>query len=84
MANVRFVVEAAFGSYPSSASYTWTKIHDTNGPVGYVRGLQWQRGLDDLIGRTQTGTGQVLLVAGVGLEIAGVAWSNRLVARVIR
>ena len=33
---------------------------------------------------TQTGTGQVLLVAGVGLEIAGVAWSNRLVARVIR
>jgi tight adherence protein B len=33
---------------------------------------------------TQTGTGQVLLAAGVGLEIAGVAWSNRLVARLIR
>jgi tight adherence protein B len=33
---------------------------------------------------TQTGIGQVLLVAGVGLEIAGVAWSHRLVARVIR
>jgi tight adherence protein B len=33
---------------------------------------------------TQTGTGQVLLVAGIGLEIAGVAWSHRLVARVIR
>nr|WP_246324394.1 type II secretion system F family protein [Petropleomorpha daqingensis] len=33
---------------------------------------------------TETGTGQVLLVAGVGLEVAGVAWSNRLVARVSR
>jgi tight adherence protein B len=33
---------------------------------------------------TRTGTGQVLLVAGVGLEVAGMAWSNRLVARVIR
>ena len=33
---------------------------------------------------TQTGTGQVLLVAGIGLEVAGVTWSNRLVARVTR
>ena len=33
---------------------------------------------------THTGTGQVLLVAGVALEVAGVGWSNRLVARVTR
>jgi tight adherence protein B len=33
---------------------------------------------------THTGAGQVLLVAGVGLEVAGMAWSNRLVARVTR
>jgi tight adherence protein B len=33
---------------------------------------------------TLTGTGQVLLVAGVALEVAGVGWSNRLVARVTR
>jgi len=32
---------------------------------------------------TMTGTGQVLLVAGVGLELAGLAWSERLVGRVI-
>jgi tight adherence protein B len=30
---------------------------------------------------TATGPGQVLLVAGVGLEAAGMAWSRRLVAR---
>ncbi|WP_448625661.1 type II secretion system F family protein [Geodermatophilus sp. URMC 64] len=33
---------------------------------------------------TATATGQVLLVAGVGLEIAGVTWSRRLVARATR
>jgi tight adherence protein B len=33
---------------------------------------------------TTTGTGQVLLVAGVGLEVAGVAWSSRLVRRALR
>jgi tight adherence protein B len=33
---------------------------------------------------TRTGTGQALLVAGVALEIAGVAWSGRLVARATR
>ena len=33
---------------------------------------------------TTTGTGQVLLVAGVGLEVAGVAWSSRLVRRAVR
>jgi tight adherence protein B len=33
---------------------------------------------------TTTGTGQVLLVAGVALEIAGVAWSGRLVRRALR
>jgi tight adherence protein B len=33
---------------------------------------------------TRTPIGQVLLVAGVGLEIAGLAWSRRLVARVVR
>ena len=33
---------------------------------------------------TTTGTGQVLLVAGVGLELAGVAWSGRLVQRALR
>jgi tight adherence protein B len=33
---------------------------------------------------TATGTGQVLLVAGVGLELAGLAWSRRLVDRVVR
>jgi tight adherence protein B len=32
---------------------------------------------------TRTGAGQLLLVAGVALEVAGVAWSNRLVARVM-
>lgn len=33
---------------------------------------------------TTTGTGQVLLVAGVTLELAGVAWSRRLVDRAVR
>ena len=33
---------------------------------------------------TTTGTGQVLLVAGVALEVAGVAWSARLVRRAVR
>jgi len=33
---------------------------------------------------TTTGTGQVLLVAGVGLELAGVAWSGRLVRWALR
>ena len=33
---------------------------------------------------TTTPTGQVLLVAGVGLEVAGLAWSARLVSRAAR
>ncbi|SDN50706.1 type II secretion system F family protein [Geodermatophilus sp. DSM 45219] len=33
---------------------------------------------------TTTATGQVLLVAGVGLEVAGLAWSARLVSRAVR
>jgi tight adherence protein B len=33
---------------------------------------------------TTTGTGQVLLVAGVALEVVGVAWSARLVRRAVR
>ena len=33
---------------------------------------------------TGTGTGQLLLVAGVALEGAGLAWSRRLVARAVR
>lgn len=33
---------------------------------------------------TTTGTGQVLLVAGVALELAGVAWSRRLLDRALR
>ncbi|SHN88920.1 tight adherence protein B [Geodermatophilus obscurus] len=33
---------------------------------------------------TTTGTGQLLLVAGVGLEVAGLAWSARLVRRAVR
>jgi tight adherence protein B len=33
---------------------------------------------------TTTLTGQVLLVAGVGLEVAGLAWSARLVRRAVR
>jgi tight adherence protein B len=33
---------------------------------------------------TATGTGQALLVAGVGLELAGLAWSRRLVQRALR
>jgi tight adherence protein B len=33
---------------------------------------------------TTTGTGQVLLVAGVGLELAGLTWSRRLVQRALR
>jgi len=33
---------------------------------------------------TQTAIGQVLLVAGVALELAGVSWSSRLAARAIR
>ena len=33
---------------------------------------------------TGTGTGQLLLVAGVALEGIGLAWSRRLVARVVR
>jgi tight adherence protein B len=32
---------------------------------------------------TTTGTGQVLLVAGVALELAGLAWTGRLVRRVL-
>jgi tight adherence protein B len=33
---------------------------------------------------TTTPTGQVLLVTGVGLELAGLAWSRRLVRRAVR
>jgi tight adherence protein B len=33
---------------------------------------------------TATGTGQVLLVAGVALEVVGIAWSGRLIRRAIR
>jgi tight adherence protein B len=33
---------------------------------------------------TTTGTGQVLLVAGVALELAGLAWTRRLVRRAVR
>ena len=33
---------------------------------------------------TTTPVGQALLVAGVGLEVAGLAWSSRLVARAVR
>jgi tight adherence protein B len=33
---------------------------------------------------TTTGTGQVLLVAGVALELAGLAWSRRLIRRAVR
>jgi tight adherence protein B len=33
---------------------------------------------------TTTGTGQILLVAGVALELTGLAWSARLVRRVVR
>jgi tight adherence protein B len=33
---------------------------------------------------TTTGTGQVLLVAGVALEVAGVVWVGRLVRRAVR
>jgi tight adherence protein B len=33
---------------------------------------------------TGTGTGQALLVAGVALEAAGLAWSRRLIARAVR
>jgi tight adherence protein B len=32
---------------------------------------------------TTTGTGTVLLVAGVALEVAGVVWSGRLVRRAV-
>lgn len=64
--NVRVVIEAAFGSYPSDASYTWTTIHDTDLPEvdythRYVRGLRYSRGVDDLVGRTATGTGELLV-----------------------
>jgi tight adherence protein B len=33
---------------------------------------------------TGTGTGQVLLVVGVGLEVVGIAWTGRLVERAVR
>lgn len=33
---------------------------------------------------TATGTGQVLLVTGVALELAGLAWSRRLIRRALR
>jgi tight adherence protein B len=33
---------------------------------------------------TATGTGQLLLVLGVGLELTGIAWSARLTARALR
>jgi tight adherence protein B len=33
---------------------------------------------------TTTGSGQMLLVAGVALELAGLAWSRRLIQRVVR
>jgi tight adherence protein B len=33
---------------------------------------------------TTTGTGQVLLVAGVALELTGLAWSRRLIRRAVR
>lgn len=58
---LRFVVEAAFGSYPSDDTYNWTEIHNTDFPTGYVRGIAWQRGLNDLLSRTETGTGTVVI-----------------------
>lgn len=62
VATVRCTIDAAFGSYHGDLTYTWTQIHDTSTATGYVRAIQWQRGLDDLIlGRTETGTGLVLL-----------------------
>jgi tight adherence protein B len=33
---------------------------------------------------TTTGTGTVLLLAGVGLEVAGLAWSDRLVRQAVQ
>ncbi len=60
---VSFSVECAFGSYPADAVYNWTEIHNTSEPTGpfYVRGVQWQRGINDLLGRTETGGGTVVL-----------------------
>jgi hypothetical protein len=63
-----FRIDAAFGSYPGDTSYTWTEIHSTDHPyldytlhTGNVRGVQWQRGIGDLLGRTETGSGTVIL-----------------------
>jgi len=67
-ATVSFKIDAAFGSYPSDPTYLWTEIHDTQHPylnnathTGYVRGVAWQRGLNDLLSRSETGTGTIVL-----------------------
>lgn len=63
MANIpQIKVDAAFGSYPRAASYSWTNIHDSNSPAaGYVRSVRWQRGVDDLVNRMDTGSGSLVL-----------------------
>ena len=76
VSRIRFVVEAAFGSYPSDETYTWTQIHDSNdGDHGYVRAIAWQRGLNDLLSRTETGTGTIVLKnAGMYTASKNRAW----------
>lgn len=48
-------VEAAFGSNPTDASYSWTTISDS------IRSLTYQRGRQNELNRMETGTGGLLV-----------------------
>lgn len=52
-------VEAAFGSNPTDASYSWTTIHD--GSTGSVRAFGYQRGRQNELNRIETGTGNLTI-----------------------
>lgn len=62
MAVPEVTVQAAFGSNPTDASYTWTTIHDGASPeAGKVRGFSYQRGRQNALNRIEAGTGNVLV-----------------------
>lgn len=51
--------QAAFGSNPTDASYSWTTIHD--GAIGSVRAFGYQRGRQNELNRIETGTGNLTI-----------------------
>lgn len=62
--NLGVLAQAAFGSQPNDASYSWTTIRDSiNTPsTGYLRGVSWSRGIRDITGRMETGKSRLLLL----------------------